>query len=159
VSHYRSEHISADHDLESFDSATMSLDDWLRRAARHAEAANTGRTFVWVESGSQIVVGYFTLAAHLLRRADAAKGIGRGSPDVIPAILLARLALDRSVTHPVHKCEHGQAASPCDEEVTVLPGCPEPSSRFTGGFGRGRGCPPPRAFWVSVPLTATTRRP
>ena len=97
MSHYRSEHISADHDLESFDSATMSLDDWLRRAARHAEAANTGRTFVWVESGSQIVVGYFTLAAHLLRRADAAKGIGRGSPDVIPAILLARLALDRSL--------------------------------------------------------------
>ncbi len=97
MNHYRSEHLSADHDLESFDSGTMPLDDWLRRFARHAEAANTGRTFVWVEPGSQTVVGYFTLAAHLLRRADVPKGIGRGSPEVIPAILLARLALDRSL--------------------------------------------------------------
>jgi predicted N-acetyltransferase YhbS len=52
---------------------------------------------VWVESGSQTVVGYFTLAAHLLRRVDVPKGIGRGSPEVIPTILLARLALDHTL--------------------------------------------------------------
>jgi predicted N-acetyltransferase YhbS len=39
---------------------------------------------------------YFTLAAHVVARETLAKRTGRGSPDVIPAILLARLALDRS---------------------------------------------------------------
>jgi GNAT superfamily N-acetyltransferase len=43
------------------------------------------------------VVAYFTLAAHLLRRADIPKRVGHGSPDAIPAILLARLALDQSL--------------------------------------------------------------
>ncbi len=97
MSAYRSEHLSAHHELERFDSGNETLDVWLRRAARHAEAANTGRTFVWVEPSSPGVVGYFTLAAHLVRRDDVPKSVGHGSPDAIPAILLARLALHRSL--------------------------------------------------------------
>lgn len=57
--------------------------------------ANTGRTFVWVESDSGAVVAYFTLAAHLVRRAEIPKSVGHGSPEAIPAVLLARLALHR----------------------------------------------------------------
>lgn len=95
MSVYRSEHLAARHDLEHFDSGNDTLHGWLRRAARHAEAANTGRTFIWVEPGSSAVVGYFTLAAHLVRRADIPKSVGHGSPDAIPAVLLARLALSR----------------------------------------------------------------
>lgn len=38
-----------------------------------------------------------TLDAHLVARAEPPTRIGRGSPDRIPAILLARLALDRSL--------------------------------------------------------------
>jgi len=56
---------------------------------------NTRRTFVW-HSGDRVVVAYFTLAAHLVDRETLPKRVGRGSPNVIPAILLARLALDRS---------------------------------------------------------------
>jgi len=97
VSCYRSERLSSDHDLESFDDGALVLDDWLRRFGRHADAANTGRTFVWVEPGSEAVVGYFSLAAHLVRRPDVPTRVGRGSPDAIPAILLARLALDASL--------------------------------------------------------------
>jgi GNAT superfamily N-acetyltransferase len=97
VSAYRSEHLSVHHDLAGFDSGNDSLDAWLARAALHAEAANTGRTFVWVEPGSREVVGYFTLAAHLVRRSDIPRSVGHGSPDAIPAILLARMALQRSL--------------------------------------------------------------
>lgn len=43
------------------------------------------------------MVAYFTLAAHLVRRVDVPARVGRGSPDAIPAILLARMALDRSL--------------------------------------------------------------
>ena len=48
------------------------------------------------------MLGYFTLAPHIVRRAEVPGRIGRGSPDSIPAILLARLAL----THTLH--DHGQ---------------------------------------------------
>jgi len=58
---------------------------------------NTGRTFVWrAEEGR--VVAYFTLAAHLVAREHMPPKVGRGSPQAIPAVLLARLALDRSLT-------------------------------------------------------------
>jgi GNAT superfamily N-acetyltransferase len=97
VSSYRSEHLCPHHDLTAFDSGSPPLDEWLRRFARHAESANTGRTFVWVGQDPSAVVGYFTLAAHLVRRADLPARIVRGSPDAIPAILLARIALDRSL--------------------------------------------------------------
>lgn len=54
-----------------------------------------GRTFVW-HAGDRRVVAYFTLAAHLIVRSEVPAKIGRGSPEVIPAVILARLALDRS---------------------------------------------------------------
>jgi GNAT superfamily N-acetyltransferase len=97
VNRYRSEHLSAEHNLDDFDSGKPALDEWLRRFARHAEAANTGRSFVWVRPDSTAVIAYFALAAHLVRREAIPKTVGRGSPDAIPAVLVARLALDRSL--------------------------------------------------------------
>ena len=84
------------HDTTVFNSGSVDLDRWLRDHALHASAKNTGRTFVW-QSGDGVVVAYFTLAAHLVARESLTKRTGRGSPNVIPAILLARLALDRSL--------------------------------------------------------------
>jgi hypothetical protein len=49
------------------------------------------RTLVW-HTGDQVVVACFSLAAHLVVRADLPPKIGRGSPDALPAVLLARLA-------------------------------------------------------------------
>jgi predicted N-acetyltransferase YhbS len=44
-----------------------------------------------------VVVGYFAIAPHLLARNDASVRLARGAPDRIPAILLAKLALDSSL--------------------------------------------------------------
>jgi GNAT superfamily N-acetyltransferase len=55
----------------------------------------TARTRVWV-AARQAVVAYFSLAPHLVTRSDIDRRLGHGSPDAIPSILLARLALDRS---------------------------------------------------------------
>lgn len=54
----------------------------------------TARTSVWVDREAA-VRAYFSLAPHVVRRGDAPPRAGRGSPNLIPAILLARLALDR----------------------------------------------------------------
>ena len=56
----------------------------------------TAKTFVW-HAGDGVVVAYFSLAAHLIVRERLPKKVGRGSPDAIPAILLARLALTRNL--------------------------------------------------------------
>lgn len=83
-------------DLRRFRSGKEELDGWLKTSALHAAAMNTGRTFVWRAEGAR-VVAYFTLAAHLVAREHMPPKVGRGSPQIIPAILLARLGLDQSL--------------------------------------------------------------
>lgn len=91
-----SEPLEARHVLDGFDSGQPGLDGWLRASAAHAQAMRTARTFVW-HGGDCVVVGYFSLCAHLVARATLPRKTGRGAPDAIPAVLLARLALDRSL--------------------------------------------------------------
>lgn len=71
------------------------LDAWLHEHALAVQASRTGRTFVWNNDG--VVVAYYTLAAHRVARDLLPARLGRGSPDQIPAVLLARLALDVSL--------------------------------------------------------------
>jgi GNAT superfamily N-acetyltransferase len=96
VAAFVSETLADHHLLEQFSSGNDTLDTWLHHHARHAQSMRTARTFVW-HTGDQVVVAYFSLAAHLVVRADLPPRVGRGSPDAIPAVLLARLALDRSL--------------------------------------------------------------
>jgi GNAT superfamily N-acetyltransferase len=96
VQTFISEPLDDRHQLERFSSGQHALDVWLQRHAGHAQSMRTARTFVW-HTGDQVVVAYFSLAAHLVVRADLPPKVGRGAPDAIPAVLLARLALDRSL--------------------------------------------------------------
>lgn len=94
---YRSEALDPDrHDLSALDSGEPALDGWLREHAAGAEARRVARTFVWVaDQRADLVVGYYSLTGHRLVREALPTSIGRGSPAEIPAVLLARLALDR----------------------------------------------------------------
>lgn len=83
-----------DHDLSEFACGNAELDEWLRRHARTATGQGT-RTYVLVDDEGS-VVGYFAVAPHLLVRDDAPPRLARGAPQQIPAILLAKLALDTS---------------------------------------------------------------
>ena len=42
-------------------------------------------------------MGYYSLAGHRLVRDDLPKSVGRGSPAEVPAVILARLAIDVSL--------------------------------------------------------------
>jgi GNAT superfamily N-acetyltransferase len=88
----------ARHQLSAFDCGEPELDRWLREHAAGACARRVARTFVWVEPDTDPdrVVGYYSLAGHRLIRDDLPRSIGRGSPAEVPAVLLARLALDRT---------------------------------------------------------------
>lgn len=86
------ERLRPDHDLTAFSSGDATLDHWLHRSALTADRAGTARTYVWVDEFGA-VRAYFSLVPHVVRRADLPAKLGRGSPDLIPAVLLARLAL------------------------------------------------------------------
>jgi GNAT superfamily N-acetyltransferase len=94
---YRSEALDPDrHDLSALNSGEPELDGWLLEHAAGAEARRVARTFVWVaDERADLVVGYYSLTGHRLVRDALPTSIGRGSPTEIPAVLLARLALDR----------------------------------------------------------------
>jgi GNAT superfamily N-acetyltransferase len=93
---YRTEALHDRHRLTTFDCGKPELDIWLRESARHAGAHRTCRTFVW-HIGDGLVVAYFSLAAHLIERDVLPKSLGHGAPAQIPAVLLARLALDKTL--------------------------------------------------------------
>lgn len=91
---YRVEPLGDDHDLEAFDSGEPALDVWLRQHARPAVGQGT-RTYLLIDENTAEVSGYFALAPHLIDRDAAPRSVGRGAPRQIPAILLAKLALQR----------------------------------------------------------------
>jgi len=80
-------------DLTQLDSGDPSLDTWLRTSALHTEAMRTVRTFVWAIDG--VAAAYYAVAAHSVPLDALPKSLSRGSPSVIPAYLLAKLALTR----------------------------------------------------------------
>ena len=86
--------LAEQHERTSFRCGRDALDHWLKDSALNAERMGTARTRVWV--AAHHVVAYYSLSPHVVSRAEIDRRVGRGSPDAIPAILLARLALDIS---------------------------------------------------------------
>lgn len=82
--------------MDQFDSGQELLDSWLGRHALRAQVTRTARTYVWLDE-ADVVVAYYSLVPHTIRRDDLPSSLGHGSPDLIPAILLARLALVQSL--------------------------------------------------------------
>ena len=85
------------HFLDSFDCGERALDDWLKRFARAAQASGSARVFVTTEDG-KTVAGFYALAAAQIEPANATARAIKGEPAnrPIPAVLLARLAVDRA---------------------------------------------------------------
>lgn len=86
-------HIAA-HDLVGFDCGRESLNNWLADTASSSEAKGNARTYVCVDVGGDRVIAYHSLAAGSVSRAEANGPLARNSPDPVPVILLARLAVD-----------------------------------------------------------------
>lgn len=90
--------LGSGHVLDEFTCGEPSLDDWLCEHAHAAKGAGSARTYVICDAEQERVVGYHALTVTGIGHDDAgerlAKGMGRHP---IPAVLLARLAVDRSV--------------------------------------------------------------
>lgn len=84
--------LAAEHDTSRFECGHPSLSDWLKRRASANQASGASRTFVVCDG--DVVVGYYSLAAASIEHADVPAVLRRNMPDPIPALLLARLAVD-----------------------------------------------------------------
>jgi GNAT superfamily N-acetyltransferase len=91
--------LSRDHDRTSFDCGVDRLNTWLARYARQNHESGSAKTFVAVAPEQPArILGFYSLSPTSLdyERTPAVVKRGLGRYDV-PAILLARLAVDLSV--------------------------------------------------------------
>lgn len=97
MAYSRPEPLRGKHDLDGFCCGEDSLDRWLHRHSRHAEAAGSARTFVTTADGEQ-VVGYYALAIGQVEPSDATERMLKGQPEKspIPVLVVARLAVDNA---------------------------------------------------------------
>ena len=89
------EPLAGHHDIEAFASGVESLDTWLKRRAMKNQATGASRTFVACEGVR--VMAYYALASSAITVDDASGRFRRNMPNPIPVVVLARLAVDRSL--------------------------------------------------------------
>jgi GNAT superfamily N-acetyltransferase len=91
--------LTADHALAGFDCGVASLNVWLIKHAVQAAAVGSARTYVIHDDEQARVVGYHAIAAASVSQEEATTRARKGMPKhPIPAVLLARLAVDQSVS-------------------------------------------------------------
>jgi GNAT superfamily N-acetyltransferase len=98
VAYGRPEPLGKQHRLDAFECGEPALNEWLKRHARNVHASGSARVFVTTLEDGETVVGYYALAAAQVAPDEATEraleGQLRSRP--VPAILLARLAVDRT---------------------------------------------------------------
>lgn len=91
-----SQALTTDHITDGFRCGQPALDDWLRVHALRAQGSSTARTYVWTPASEATVQAYYTIAPTQVRREDVSRSMS-GGVAVVPAYLLARLALNDSL--------------------------------------------------------------
>ncbi|MFD9123539.1 GNAT family N-acetyltransferase [Kitasatospora sp. NPDC059571] len=92
---YVSEALTEGHNRQSFDCGNPILNDWLARSSLSAENQRTTRTFV-VRDDANLVLGYYSLTAHVIEAQALPKKYAGNTRGQIPAVLLAKLAVDKT---------------------------------------------------------------
>ncbi len=95
MAYSRPQPLEREHDRGSFACGEPELDRWLADHALEAQASGSARIFVSTDGNR--IVGYYALAAAQLQPGEAGKRALKGQPQQrpIPAVLLARLAVDQ----------------------------------------------------------------
>ncbi len=150
--------ITADHDVSAFDCGKPPLDEFLKIHALAKQNAMLSRTYV-VTDGER-VVAYSTLAHVAVQSSKAPKKMGRGMPDAIPAMLLARLAVDagfhgsglgRSLfTDAIRRTWVVMAAGPTPVRLFVVDAKDKEARRFYERFDMVPSPVDPRRLFLST---------
>jgi GNAT superfamily N-acetyltransferase len=85
--------LTSAHFLKEFSCGELVLDEWLKRRALANHLNGASRTFV-VADKAQHVYGYYALAAGAVSHQIATSAVRRNMPDLVPVMVLGRLAVD-----------------------------------------------------------------
>jgi GNAT superfamily N-acetyltransferase len=97
VAYRRPEPLARHHELDDFACGEPALDEWLKQHARAANASESARVFVvTTDDDPATAVAYYALAAAQVEPTEATARARKGQPSrrSVPAVLLARLAVD-----------------------------------------------------------------
>lgn len=83
------------HEVAQFSSGEAALDEWLKRRALDNMRLAASRTYVVCSKDTRRVAGFYALAMGQIANRGAAGSMRRNMPAHIPAVILARLAVDR----------------------------------------------------------------
>jgi GNAT superfamily N-acetyltransferase len=84
--------LAAQHRLDAFDCGRSSLNEWLKRHARQAQASGSAKTYIVADADN--AVGYFSLAVGQIESLSAPDRVKKGMGQYpIPVVILARLAV------------------------------------------------------------------
>lgn len=92
--------LRADDDVSSFSCGYATLDTWLHKHAWNSQRRRTAATQVLLAdtaepAGHSPILGYYSLASTSITTDELPRRLSRGQIAVLPAILLARLAVDQ----------------------------------------------------------------
>ena len=88
--------LAGDHDRQGFNCGRQELNDWLRQVARQHQDKGLSKTFVAVrEEEPSRICGYCALSLAELENRHLPQAWRKKLPRRIPAVRLARLAVDR----------------------------------------------------------------
>jgi GNAT superfamily N-acetyltransferase len=90
----RPEPLDPHHITSGFSCGQPELDDWLARRALTNQTGGATKTHVVAEGGR--VIGFYSLASAVIAHRDARGRDRRNMPDPIPAVILARMAVDQA---------------------------------------------------------------
>ena len=134
-------------DRSGFSCGKPDLDDWLLRRAGQQERSYNTRTFLAIHPSDNDVVGYYATTAYRLDLDEASRAYGVGKRQYpVPAVLLARLAVDRRfagrgvgrqlLVHALEGC--AEASAHVGFEVVVVHAIDDEAVTFYARYGFSR---------------------
>jgi predicted N-acetyltransferase YhbS len=85
--------LTDEHVLDVLSCGKPELDDWLKKKALKNHKRNNTRVYVVCDDNNK-VIGYYAIAMGSVQRESALSSLKRNSPNPIPMVVLARLAVD-----------------------------------------------------------------
>jgi GNAT superfamily N-acetyltransferase len=86
--------LTGEHILAGFDCGKPALNEWLNRRALGNQTSGACRTWVVIESGTSEVVAFYASSTASILRSSTPRRVSRNQPEDVPAVLLARMAID-----------------------------------------------------------------
>lgn len=93
------ERLAKHHDRVAFDCGKPPLTDWLKQFASQYQKKDLARTYVLVQSGQRRICGYYSISNCQIAHGSLPVARAKGLPhtQIIPGVLLGRLAVDQTV--------------------------------------------------------------